>query len=69
LKYTHKQYTFVTQDSKSSLYKSGKLLFIGNSWTGLNLFIKHTNNDPNVVEMFRSQLEQRQAIKLRSEED
>ena len=67
MKYTHKDFTFVTQDSRSSLYRSGKLLFIGNSWTGLNLFIQYSNNAPEVKEMFKAQLEQREVIKLRAE--
>lgn len=68
MKYTHKDFTFVTQNSRSSLYRSGKLLFIGNSWTGLNLFIQYSNNAPEVKEMFKAQLEQREVIKLRAEQ-
>ena len=40
---------------------------MGNSWSGILQFLSATNNAPEVREMFKAQLDQREAIKLRTE--
>ena len=40
---------------------------MGNSWSGIQQYLLETNNAPEVREMFRAQLEQREVIKLRAE--
>ncbi len=67
LKYVYKDYVFVNDNNKGVLYKAGKLLFMGNSWSAIQLFLSSTESAPEVVNMFRAQLEQREVIKLRTE--
>lgn len=67
MKYTYQDYVFEHGNGKSKLFKNGLLLFLGNSWTGINMFLSHTGNAEPVLEMFRAQLEQREEIKLKAE--
>ncbi len=39
---------------------------MGNSWSAIQLFLSSTESAPEVVNMFRAQLEQREVIKLRT---
>ena len=38
---------------------------MGNSWSGIMQFLSETNNAPEVREMFKAQLEQREKIKYK----
>ena len=58
---------FVNEQNKSTLYKDGKLVFKGNSWSGILSFIKATDNAPEVKKMFQAQLDTREEYKLRAE--
>ena len=58
---------FVNEQNKSTLYKDGKLVFMGNSWSGILSFIKATDNAPEVKKMFQAQLDTREEYKLRAE--
>ena len=66
--YTYGNFTFVNNYAKSTLYKDGKILFMGNSWSGIQTFLKATNNAPEVRAMFRQQLEQREKPKYANSE-
>lgn len=65
--YEYENFKYVNQDNKGILYKDGRILFIGNSWSGIMQFLHHTNNAQAVRDMFKSQLEQREVIKIRAE--
>ena len=67
LRYAYKDYVFVNDNNKGILYKAGKLLFMGNSWSAINYFIISTDHAQEVKDMFKSQLSQRQEIRLRAE--
>jgi len=67
LKYVYRDFVFVNGDNKSILYKDGRLLFQGSAWAGINIFLNASGNAFEVQEMFRSQLDQREEIKLRAE--
>ena len=53
------------RDNKGVLYKDGKVLFMGNSWSGILQFLSYSGNAPEVREMFRAQLEQRENPKFK----
>ena len=38
---------------------------MGNSWSGIQEFLRHTNNAPEVIAMFKAQLEQREQVKYK----
>jgi len=67
LDYQYDNFLFRNLDNKSILYKDGYIVFKGNSWSGILQFLSATNNAPQVREMFKAQLEQREVIKLRAE--
>ena len=58
--YVYNDLTFDNRDNKAVLYKDGKILFMGNSWSGIQQFLSYSNNAPEVREMFKAQLEQRE---------
>jgi len=60
LVYEYENLRYVNRDNKGVLYKDGRILFIGNSWSGIIQFLQYSNNAPEVRNMFRSQLEQRE---------
>jgi len=51
----------------SKLYKDRHLVFKGNSWSGIRIFLSETDNAPEVREMFKTQLGQRENIKKKEE--
>lgn len=65
--YEYENFKYVNQNNKGILYKDGRILFIGNSWSGIMQFLQYTDNAQVVRDMFKAQLEQREVIKLRAE--
>lgn len=58
--YKYETYTFEHGNNKGTLYNNGKIMFMGNGWSGILAFLNATNNAPEVREMFKAQLEQRE---------
>jgi hypothetical protein len=67
LVHEYENFKYVNQNNKGILYKDGRILFIGNSWSGIMQFLQYTDNAQVVRDMFKAQLEQREVIKLRAE--
>jgi len=67
LKYVFKNFVYNNQNNKGILYKNNKILFMGNTWSGILQFLSATNNASEVREMFKAQLEQREQIRFRAE--
>ena len=44
--YKYEDYRYVHDYGKGTLYKGNHLVFTGNAWTGVLLFLDHTNNAP-----------------------
>ena len=66
--YKHENFTFIYDGRKGSkLYKDRHLIFVGNSWSGILLFLSETKNAPEVREMFKAQLNHRENPKRREE--
>ena len=63
----YKNFVYNNQNNKGILYKDNKILFMGNTWSGILQFLSHSGNAPEVREMFKAQLEQREQIKFRAE--
>jgi hypothetical protein len=63
--YQHGIYTLdLSNSSKSKLYQFGRLYFVGDGYRAITMFIRATDNDPNVVEKFSAQLAMRQKPKF-----
>jgi hypothetical protein len=67
--YQYKNFLFRNLNNKSVLYKDGFILFLGNSWSGILQFIQETDNAPEVKEMFKAQLEQREVLKFKQQRE
>ena len=58
--YEYNDFLYIHDYGKARLYKANQLLFKGNAWSGILMFLQQTNNAPEVREMFKNQLEQRE---------
>ena len=58
--YEFKDYVYVHNYGEGKLYRGNHLIFKGNAWSGICQFLNATNNAPEVREMFKAQLEQRE---------
>ena len=61
--YEFNDFVYVHDYGKARLYKGKQLIFKGNSWSGILMFLSHTDNAPEVRKMFKAQLEQREKPK------
>ena len=61
--YEYKDFVYIHDYGKARLYKANHLLFKGNAWSGILMFLNHTDNAPEVRQMFKAQLEQREKPK------
>ena len=57
MNYEHKPTNTVLElwNSKGSLFQNGKLLFRGDGYIAIKMFVHETGNAPEVVERFKSQ--------------
>ena len=67
MEYVYKNFVYIHKHNKGTLYKDNKILFMGNSWSGILQFLSATDNAPEVQEMFKSQLEQREKLRFKIE--
>ena len=67
--YQYKNFLFRNLNNKSVLYKDGFILFLGNSWSGILQFIQETDNAPEVKEMFKAQLAQREVLRFKQQRE
>ena len=65
MEYVYKNFVYTHYHNKGTLYKDNKILFMGNPWSGILQFLSATDNAPEVQEMFKSQLEQREKIRFK----
>ena len=56
-------------NSKGSLYKDEKLLFRGDGYIAIKMFVHETGNAPEVVERFKSQLSMREEVKWKKRDE
>ena len=58
--YKYKDFIYLHDYGKGRLYKSNQLLYLGNAWTGIGEFLRYTDNAPEVQDMFKNQIAQRE---------
>lgn len=66
MKYVYNNLVYDNRNNKGVLYRDNKILFMGNSWSGILQFLAYSGNAPEVREMFKAQLEQREKPKFQS---
>ena len=64
-RYDYKNHTLELKGSKGTVYTDNKLLFRGDGYIAIKMFIDNSNSDPNVVKLFKSQLEMREDCKYK----
>ena len=60
-------YLNMDSSDRAKLYKDGKLLFIGNGYTAIKMFIAQSGNHPAALERFKNQLTMREERKTKTE--
>ena len=71
MNYEHKPSKTVLElwNSKGSLFQNGKLLFRGDGYIAIKMFVDKTGNAPEVVERFKSQLTMREEVKWKKRDE
>ncbi len=64
MKYVYNNLVYDNRNNKGVLYRDNKILFMGNSWSGILQFLAYSGNAPEVREMFKAQLSQREKPKF-----
>lgn len=68
-KYIHNNLMLeMDSSSRAKLYKNDSLIFLGNGWVAIKLFISESDNHPDVVARFRQQLELREKPRFETSE-
>ena len=71
MNYEHKPSKTVLElwNSKGSLFQNGKLLFRGDGYIAIKMFVDKTGNAPEVIERFKSQLTMREEVKWKKRDE
>jgi len=71
MNYEHKPTNTVLElwNSKGSLFQNGKLLFRGDGYIAIKMFVHETGNAPEVVERFKNQLYMREEVKWKKRDE
>lgn len=63
--YQHKENILDVRGGTGYFYKSSQLLFKGDAYKAILMFIKFSNNNKNVLDAFKKQLNQREECRLK----
>tara|TARA_B100002019_G_C20904258_1_gene419612 strand:+ start:207 stop:536 length:330 start_codon:yes stop_codon:yes gene_type:complete len=68
-RYDYKNHTLELKGSRGTVYTDDKLLFRGDGYIAIKMFIDKSNSDPNVVKIFKSQLDMREDCKYKLQDE
>ena len=68
-RYDYKNHVLELKGSKGTLYTDDKLLFRGDGYIAIKMFIDKSERDPNVVKIFKSQLDMREDCKYKLQDE
>ena len=68
-RYDYKNHALELKGSKGTVYSNNKLLFRGDGYIAIKMFIEKSNNDPNVIKIFKSQLDMREDCKYKLQDE
>ena len=68
-RYDYKNHALELKGSKGSVYTDDKLLFRGDGYIAIKMFIDKSNHDPSVVKIFKSQLDMREDCKYKLQDE
>lgn len=66
MEYNYLDNTLLIEGSKGYVYQNNKLMFQGNSYFAIVLYIKNTDYNENVKNIFKSQLTMREKCRLKT---
>lgn len=69
MRYQHKDLTLELWNSKGTLYKNGKILFRGDGYISIKMFITESDNHPEVIKKFKPQLDSREEVKWKKRDE
>ena len=71
MNYEHKPTNTILElwNSKGSLFQNGKLLFRGDGYIAIKMFVHESGNAPEVVERFKNQLYMREEVKWKKRDE
>ena len=68
-RYDYKNHVLELKGSRGTVYTDNKLLFRGDGYIAIKMFIDKSNHDPNVVKIFKSQLDMREDCKYKLQDE
>ena len=68
-KYKHENNELILYDSYGVVYKDGKLLFRGDGYISLKMFIENTGNAPSIIARFKKQLDTREECRWKKQDE
>ena len=68
-RYDYKNHALELKVSKGTVYTDDKLLFRGDGYIAIKMFIDKSNHDPSVVKIFKSQLDMREDCKYKLQDE
>ena len=68
-RYDYKNHALELKGSKGTVYTDDKLLFRGDGYIAIKMFIDKSNHDPSVVKIFKSQLDMREDCKYKLQDE
>ena len=68
-RYDYKNHVLELKGSKGTVYTDDKLLFRGDGYIAIKMFIDKSERDPNVVKIFKSQLDMREDCKYKLQDE
>ena len=68
-RYDYKNHALELKGSKGTVYSDNKLLFRGDGYIAIKMFIDKSNHDPNVVKLFKSQLDMREDCRYKLQDE
>jgi len=71
MNYEHKDSKTVLElwNSKASLYQNGRLLFRGDGYIAIKMFIEKSGHAPEVMKIFKNQLDMREEVKWKKKDE
>ena len=68
-RYDYKNHALELKGSRGTVYTDDRLLFRGDGYIAIKMFIDKSNHDPNVVKIFKSQLDMREDCKYKLQDE
>ena len=68
-RYDYKNHALELKGSKGTVYTDDKLLFRGDGYIAIKMFIDKSNHAPSVVKIFKSQLDMREDCKYKLQDE